>query len=244
MSQFLGRVALEANMRFPKTHTLSAAAAALTLIAAIGCTSLPVYKKQYHTEVAKNKDLHELNRAQAGTIIELNELIEHLKGKTERADDALTSQGQRQRAEEERKRVLLALIQGALEGSPAVAEQRGDTYVVVTRFSFESGRADLDAKAKRDLRRIAATLKEGFPKATLLVAGHADNTRILKSRYASNWHLSGERARSVMEFLVADCKIPPENIAYAGYGEFRPVADNNTPASREKNRRVEIIVTP
>lgn len=231
-------------MRFPRTHTLPAAAAILTLVAAIGCTNLPVYKKQYHTEVRKNKDLRESIRGQAEIIIELDEVIKHLEGKVERADGALTSHGQQQRAEEERKRTLLALLQSALEGSPAVTERRGDTYVVVTRFSFESGRADLDRKAKRDLKRIAAALKEGFPKATLLVAGHADKTRILKSRYASNWHLSGERARSVMEFLVTDCQVPPESIAYAGYGEFRPVANNNTPQGREKNRRVEIIVTP
>ena len=47
-----------------------------------------------------------------------------------------------------------------------------------------------------------------------------------------------------MEFLVAECKIDPERTGYAGYGEFRPMDVNSTPDGRQKNRRVEIIVTP
>ena len=74
------------------------------------------------------------------------------------------------------------------------------------------------------------------------VEGHTDDVPIFTSRYQSNWELSTARATSVVTFLVAEMQIPAERFAIAGYGEFRPLAPNDSDANRARNRRVDIVV--
>jgi len=233
-------------MRFPDTKVpvLLIAAAFLLLGAALGCSGPSVRKMTYNMLVQKNAELEKRNRSQKEAMLELHRQIKELKDRQRATNDALIAQATRKREQEELRKAQLERLKNVLKGTPCEAERRGDDYVIITRFSFAPGKAELDTKAKSDLKKIARALAEGFSGANLMIAGHADKSPISKSPYASNWHLSGERARSVMEFLVNECKLPPEKIAYAGYGEFRPVADNSTPEGREKNRRVEIIVTP
>jgi len=220
------------------------AAAFIALCAGSGCSGPSVRKMTYDVLVERNAELEEQSRSQKETMLELHRQINELRDRQSATNDVLVAQATEKREVEERKKALLQRLKNILKGTPCEAERRGDDYVIITRFSFVPGKADLDTKAKSDLKKIAGALAEGFGGANLMIAGHADKSPINKSSYASNWHLSGERARSVMEFLVNDCKLPSDKIVYAGYGEFRPVADNSTPEGREKNRRVEIIVTP
>ncbi len=226
------------------TRALLFAAVAIGLLAGVGCAGPSIRELQYPMLVDQNKKLESRKFSLMETIIELDKEIVHLRDKLKSADSALTNQTQEEQDNEKHKLALLERLKKAIEGTPSEAERRGDTYVVVTRFSFEPGKAALSGKAEADLQKIARALADGFPGADLLIAGHADKSPIRESKFASNWHLSGERARSVMEFFVTKCKVAPEKIAYAGFGEFRPVADNMSPAGREKNRRVEIIVNP
>jgi chemotaxis protein MotB len=75
------------------------------------------------------------------------------------------------------------------------------------------------------------------------VAGHTDNQPIRTKRFPNNWHLSTARASSIVEFLIEQ-GIPAENLAAAGYGEFDPIAENETADGRATNRRIEIILVP
>ena len=59
-------------------------------------------------------------------------------------------------------------------------------------------------------------------------------------RYESNWVLSFYRAYAVVQYYVDELGIPPGQIAAIGYGEFRPLVDNDTPENRDLNRRIEI----
>ncbi|MEO1175125.1 MAG: OmpA family protein, partial [Myxococcota bacterium] len=76
-----------------------------------------------------------------------------------------------------------------------------------------------------------------------LIAGHTDDQRIRTKRFPNNWHLSTARAVSVLEFFV-DQGFTPNNLAAAGYGEFSPVAPNDSKENRALNRRIEIILVP
>ena len=60
-------------------------------------------------------------------------------------------------------------------------------------------------------------------------------------RYPSNWELSTARAASVARYLVRK-GIDPKRISIAGYGELKPIASNDTPEGRARNRRVEILI--
>ncbi|MBS2032610.1 MAG: OmpA family protein [Deltaproteobacteria bacterium] len=107
---------------------------------------------------------------------------------------------------------------------------------------FDSGKTDLKAEAKTNLATVAQVLS-GISDRHFLVAGHTDNVPIHTARFASNWELSTQRAVEVTRLLV-DKGMHPEVLAAAGYGEFDPVAQNDTPEHRALNRRIEIVLQP
>ncbi|HOW28475.1 MAG TPA: OmpA family protein [Elusimicrobiota bacterium] len=105
---------------------------------------------------------------------------------------------------------------------------------------FVSGEAVLGDKAKKDIRSLAMILAK-IPNP-IIVEGYTDNIPVRNKHYPSNWELSVARAYSVIEFLVNECGLSPSRFVTAGYGEFRPVAPNNTEAGRAMNRRIEINI--
>ena len=74
------------------------------------------------------------------------------------------------------------------------------------------------------------------------VEGHTDNVPIATPLYPSNWELSSARATTVGRYLAEHSDIAPQRIIAAGYGEFRPVAPNDTREGRARNRRVDLVV--
>jgi len=107
---------------------------------------------------------------------------------------------------------------------------------------FDSARVDIKPAGKAALRQLASVLKT-LDDRRFQVAGHTDNVPIQTSRYPSNWELSAARAVEVTRFLIAN-GVEPKRLSAAGYGEFDPVADNDAPESRAKNRRIEITLVP
>lgn len=105
---------------------------------------------------------------------------------------------------------------------------------------FDSGRATLLPGAADKLKRIAKVLSR--PGLEIRVEGHSDNQPIHNDQFRSNWELSAARAMNVLLLLVDDAGFDPRNISAAGFGEFRPVADNSTPDGRKMNRRVDLVV--
>ncbi|WP_323036137.1 OmpA family protein [Pararhodobacter sp.] len=74
--------------------------------------------------------------------------------------------------------------------------------------------------------------------------GHTDNVPIpAGGAYASNWELSQARALSVVLYMIEDLGFPPERLAAAGFGEFRPVDPGNSAEARAQNRRIELKLT-
>jgi chemotaxis protein MotB len=78
----------------------------------------------------------------------------------------------------------------------------------------------------------------------LVVEGYTDNAPIgsaLRPRYPTNWELSAARACDVVRYLQA-AGIDPRRLAASGFGEYQPVAPNDTPAGRSQNRRIDIVL--
>lgn len=105
---------------------------------------------------------------------------------------------------------------------------------------FDSGSAEMKSDSKTILGKIGELIRDS--KGEVRVEGHTDNVPIKSARYASNWELSTSRATTVVEFLLKNNFIKPEKIAVSGYGEFRPVAPNDTRENKAKNRRVDIVL--
>ena len=79
---------------------------------------------------------------------------------------------------------------------------------------------------------------------SIVVTGHTDNVPIHNAEYASNWELSVMRAINFMKVLLANQNLQPELFTAKGYGEFQPIATNETTEGRAKNRRVEVLIQP
>jgi len=107
---------------------------------------------------------------------------------------------------------------------------------------FKSGSAKLNPEGEEALAQIASVLSQ-FSDRRFQIEGHTDNKPIKSARFPSNWELSTSRALTVIH-LLTDMDVVPENISAAGFGEFRPRADNETEEGRQFNRRIEIIMLP
>jgi chemotaxis protein MotB len=105
---------------------------------------------------------------------------------------------------------------------------------------FNSGHAELLPGAGEKIERIAKILTQHG--LDLRVEGHSDNQPIHNAQFRSNWELSTARAMSVLMLLVNDGGFDPARISVAGYGQYRPVADDATPEGRRMNRRVDLVV--
>jgi chemotaxis protein MotB len=105
---------------------------------------------------------------------------------------------------------------------------------------FDSGEAQLLPGAALKIERVGRILKtRGL---SLRVEGHSDNQPIDNASFHSNWELSAARAMTVLLLLVDDAHYDPTRISMAGYGPYRPAADNATVAGRRLNRRVDLVV--
>lgn len=109
------------------------------------------------------------------------------------------------------------------------------------RLLFDLSRAELKDDALPPLKKLATLL----PKlsTSISIEGHTDNLPFAQGgRYKDNWELSAARALSVLRYFVDDNKLDAAQFQIAGYGETRPLVDNDTEQHRQQNRRVEIIV--
>jgi chemotaxis protein MotB len=77
----------------------------------------------------------------------------------------------------------------------------------------------------------------------IIIAGHTDNVPLVGGPFRSNLGLSMARAGAVAEFLLQTSAIEPKRLSTMGFGEYRPLTTNETVNGRQKNRRVEIILT-
>jgi chemotaxis protein MotB len=105
---------------------------------------------------------------------------------------------------------------------------------------FNFGKADINSSGFALLDKLAVLIRN-LP-GSVRVEGHTDNVPIHTRRFPSNWELSIARAVSVVKYLAEVGKINPARLSAVGYGESRPLAPNDSPAHRAKNRRVEIVL--
>ncbi len=131
---------------------------------------------------------------------------------------------------------------GDLEGVEAKITDAGLMISFKNDFLFYSASATLTDKAMRILDDIGVLIGEKFALHYIRVEGHTDNLPINSFLYPSNWELSSARSSSVIRYLIQRFKFMPNIFTAVGYGDTRPVLDNNTNENRAKNRRVEILV--
>jgi chemotaxis protein MotB len=116
--------------------------------------------------------------------------------------------------------------------------------LVITLLSdksyYDTGSAELRPETKKILDNVDVFLRKN--ENLIRVEGNTDNVPIATAAYPSNWELSTARAVNVVRYLVEHDRLDPMRISAAGYGQYHPRTDNNTPAARAQNRRVDIVL--
>lgn len=119
------------------------------------------------------------------------------------------------------------------------------TLRMLNRILFDSGSAEILASGRQVLDKVANAITHLQDK--IRIVGHTDNVRIgiqLKNRYPSNWELSAARASSVVRYFEEQHQIAPLRLEAVGLSKYHPLAPNDNDENRQRNRRVEIILTP
>jgi chemotaxis protein MotB len=126
----------------------------------------------------------------------------------------------------------------------AVELEIGEDKVTIRMMgetTFDTGKSELHPAFRPLLKKIGAVLSQ--TKGEIIIAGHTDNIPLSGGLFGSNLGLSMARAGSVAEYLLRTTAIDPRRLSTMGFGEYRPLASNDTARGRRKNRRVEIVVS-
>nr|WP_245339463.1 OmpA family protein [Paenibacillus shirakamiensis] len=115
------------------------------------------------------------------------------------------------------------------------------TITISDQALFASGLAVVKPESQQ-LGIAISKMLESFPDYDIVVSGHTDNIPIDNYQFSSNWDLSSSRALNFMKILLSDGKLDPRKFVNTGFGEYHPIAPNDTEAGRAKNRRVEVSV--
>lgn len=108
--------------------------------------------------------------------------------------------------------------------------------IILRGVEFDYDKSDIRPDARPVLEEAVAILREN-PDVKVVIEGHTDSI----ASEAYNQKLSERRARAVYRYLVA-AGIDPARLSVVGYGESRPIASNDTPEGRARNRRVELRI--
>jgi chemotaxis protein MotB len=132
------------------------------------------------------------------------------------------------------------------EGKGLTVEQRdGKVYVSMeNKLLFSSGSWAVGTEGRRAVQQLGSVLGNN-PDIAVLIEGHTDNVPFQgNGSIVGNWDLSTKRATAIVSILRENAAINAENLTAAGRGEFAPIATNDTPEGKAKNRRIEVILTP
>ena len=116
---------------------------------------------------------------------------------------------------------------------------------VLIRFKdgmmFDVGSAVIKPEVIKFLDEIASEYMK-HPGYELKIEGHTDNSPISTAMYPNNFYLATYRAAAVGDYFVEQKEVDPYKIETSGFGEYRPIASNDTPQGKAENRRVEVKI--
>lgn len=170
-------------------------------------------------------------------IIVDNPIIEEVIKQKQLSEEILRERRQLQLISEQFEDVMQPYIENDL-----IEVKKKDFWIELemnSQLLFLSGEAELASKAIPVIRKIAEVVRR--MKNVISIEGHTDNISINTLEFPSNWDLSSARATTVVREFVKN-GISAKRLSAVGYGEFHPVADNNSEEGRIKNRRVVLVL--
>ncbi len=211
-------------------------------------------------------DLKKENKLLKEENTDLNQNIETLKLSVGNLEDQVSAlqeknevlQSRAEALERQRKEEILAMkgtyesllenMESEIEkGKITITQLRGKLKVnMLDEILFDSGKTTIKPQGIEVLDRVGRILLE-VKDRTINIEGHTDNVPIgpeLSKKYPTNWELSAARATTVARYLQEETGINPSVLSVTGYGEYQPVATNETEEGQAKNRRIDIVLIP
>ena len=149
---------------------------------------------------------------------------------------------QQEKAEISEDELRIALQEEIAQGLVQVERKDGKIFITIgAGGAFASGSAELTSQAKDIMSRVAE--KGVGNSGQVTVSGHTDDVPLVfGSSYRDNWDLAAARASSVVQAMQSGGIVSASQLQAVSFGEAKPIADNQTPEGREKNRRIEIEI--
>ena len=190
-----------------------------------------------HIHTAEVRQIGEVTYYNDGDWVEsCTALVEHPNGRMEILDWA----EQKRLEAEARIREQFDAIETLFARAEARVSREGNSLVLrLVGLTFPSGSAEIDA-AYRPLLQKVARAADVFPRSQIVIEGHTDS-------YGSdeaNLTLSQRRAEAVSQHLTGEHGLAAFRMSAVGYGETRPIANNETAQGRERNRRIDVRIEP
>jgi len=194
-------------------------------------------KMPTHTTQAKEIKLIKETRQKVGQSVEKVLPVAKAKSVEEKVSKPVNQQQETEKAKQYLQQKLKSL---GLQDKIQMTVEKGYAQLEIQdNILYQSSAADLSESGKTVLKRLTPLLQQSA--GLIYIEGHTDNRPIKTSKFPSNWELGAARATSVLHFL-AEQQIDPSRMRAVTYADTKPIADNNTAAGRQKNRRVNIII--
>ncbi len=208
-------------------------------------------RKQLLDQIASvSNDVKTKENALSGAqqdVQQLSQELEQTRQEQGQLKARITQLSEQQEKENQHFAQLQQRLESELNESRVEIIQLKNRMTIINLTSevlFGSGSAKIKPAGRKVLALIASSLN-AYPKRAISIEGHTDNVPIGKrSFYKSNWELSSARALAAVEFLRQDDQVSQNRLRLVGYGEFQPVADNDSAEGRQLNRRIEIRLLP
>ena len=160
----------------------------------------------------------------------IKQLVE-AKDKSDSLNMVLTNNLTRSLSREEMKDVDIQVLKGVV-------------YISLSdNMLYKSGSYEISERAGETLSKIAKIIMD-YKDYEVLIEGNTDTDPISRTNIRNNWDLSALRASSVVQALQNTYGVDPRRLTAAGRGEYNPIASNDTPEGKQRNRRTQIIITP
>jgi chemotaxis protein MotB len=117
-------------------------------------------------------------------------------------------------------------------------------FTILNEVLYDAGKSELKGDGLAILDSVLDVVQKEYADRKVMIEGHTDSDPIKQSNWPSNWELSSARSMAVLHYLITKKGVAPERLSAAAFGEFRPVAPNDTDANKRLNRRAVIVVQP
>ena len=202
-------------------------------------SSLDLLKQNSETElkkrIAENEELMEKIAERENELADRMARVDELEGLITRQQEAMRNL---------KEKLSDALLNFEDKGLTVEARD-GKVYVSMeNKLLFRSGSWTVGAEGRLAIEELGNVLADN-PDIAILIEGHTDNVPYSgKGPLKGNWDLSTKRATAIVNQLLENPDILPQNLTAAGRGEYLPIAANSTRQGRAANRRIEVVLSP